>query len=206
MRARLTRFGLVPGHLILIPRKSPLLCSLATMPPSTRRPPCPDPNESLADRILAVGIIVDISCDRCSISKPVSCCRKMADRLDLKCERCTRQKKPCVSSSWVTLDRDRDRLREDLVKDEKEQDELLDRLAELRARVSRKRKVLEQAEERSRKKLSCLVDEARSEGIDMNASFREPTEWERFLFDDLPVPVLDASSPGGTSLAVPDTR
>ena len=171
------------------------------MPPSTSSK-FDDHHILLADRIKTAGIYIEVPCDYCS--KKNSLCRKMSDRLELKCEACTRQKKPCVSSSWAALDRDRDRLREDLISDEKKREEMWNSMVELQARISRKRKVLEQAEERSRKKFSCLVDEARSGGIDMNASLREPTEWERLLFDDFPVP--DPPSPGGTSLAVPDMR
>ncbi len=88
----------------------------------------------------------------------------------LKCAECTHQGKPCVSLSWASLDTSRNNLREDLVVDEVEWDTLLEHLSEVQASVARKRKVLEQVEGHTRKKLHCLVEEMEAEGEDLSAT------------------------------------
>ena len=56
----------------------------------------------------------------------------------LKCAKCTRWGKPCVSLSWASLDTSHNNLRKDLVVDEVERDALLEHLSEVQASVARK--------------------------------------------------------------------
>ena len=99
----------------------------------------------------------------------------MADRPDLKCAECTRCGRPCESMSWSALDRTREKLKKNIEREEAEREALLTKLTESTARVSRKRKVLEQAEKREQKKFPCLVKEVKVSDKDVYATFREPT-------------------------------
>ena len=70
----------------------------------------------------------------------------MPGNKNLKCAKCTRQGKPCVSLSWASLDTSCNNLCKDLAGDEAEWDTLLECLSEVQACMARKRKVLEQVE------------------------------------------------------------
>ena len=65
-------------------------------------------------------------------------CVKMPGNENLKCAKCTRQEKPCVSLSWASLDTSCNNLRKDLVGDEVEWDTLLECLSKVQACVARK--------------------------------------------------------------------
>ena len=116
---------------------------------------------------------------------------------NLKCAKCTRQGKPCVSLSWASLDTSRDNLCEDLVGDEVEWDTLLECLSEVQACVARKRKVLEQVEGRAQKKLCCLVEEMEAEGEDLLAMVIDALTLHTELFS--PAPVETAAAGAGNS-------
>lgn len=70
----------------------------------------------------------------------------------LKCAECVRQNKPCVNLSWESLDKTRNEYRKKVENDEEE-------LARVIARLMRNKKILQQAEERARKKAECLFSE-----------------------------------------------
>ena len=115
----------------------------------------------------------------------------------LKCAKCTRQGKPCVSLSWASLDISRNNLREGLVVAEVERDALLERLSEAQASVVRKRKVLEQVEGCAQKKLRCLVEEMEAEGEDLLATVIDASALQAELFG--PTPVDTAAAGAGSS-------
>jgi predicted phage gp36 major capsid-like protein len=98
--------------------------------------------------------------------------------------------------SWDAVERSVKRSREDLERDEREQNELLDRLAELRARIVRKRKVLELAQKRSTEQALCLAREMAAEGEDVYQTVLDVSMFEAQLDDSF----------GGTSSTAPDTK
>ena len=114
----------------------------------------------------------------------------------LKCAECTRWGKPCVSLSWASLDISCNNLYEDLVVDEAEWDTLLECLSEVQASVARKRKVLEQVEGHTRKKLHCLVEEMEAEGEDLSVTVINTLALQAELFGPAPV---DTAAAGASS-------
>ena len=93
------------------------------------------------------GVVTASPCNFC-VLRGLNCV-KIPGNENLKCAKCTRQGKPCVSLSWASLDTSCDNLHEDLAGDEVERDTLLEHLSEVQARVARKQKVLEQVEGRA---------------------------------------------------------
>ncbi len=124
-------------------------------------------------------------------------CVKMPGNENLKCAECTRQGKPCVSLSWASLNTSRNNLHEDLAGDEAEWDTLLECLSEVQARVARKRKVLEQVEGHTQKKLHCLVKEMEAEGEDLSATVIDASTLQAKLFS--PALVKTAAAGAGNS-------
>ena len=103
-----------------------------------------------AVEIQGYNLIASSPCDLCYLLGVP--CFKMGDSDKLKCAECTRRGKPCVSVSWNSLDSTRDRFCEEISSDEAKRDALIEKsvalaaeLAEMQSRISRKRKVLEQA-------------------------------------------------------------
>ena len=91
----------------------------------------------------------------------------------------------------------RDNLCEDLAVDEAKRDALVKQLAELQARVSRKRKVLEGAEGQAKKKLQCLVAEMEVDGEDLSATVIDASALQAELFS--PTPAGTAAGGAGSS-------
>ena len=120
----------------------------------------------------------------------------MSGNEKLKCAKCTCQGKPCVSLSWASLDTSHNNLREDLVVDEAEWDTLLERLSEVQASMARKRKVLEQVEGHTRKKLCCLVEEMEAEGEDLLVTVIDTSALQAELFS--PASVNTAAAGAGS--------
>ena len=114
----------------------------------------------------------------------------------LKCAECTHQGKPCVSLSWASLDTSRNNLHEDLVVNEAEWDALLECLSEVQASVARKRKVLEQVEGCTQKKLHCLVKEMEAEGEDLSVMVIDMSALQAELFG--PAPINTAAAGAGS--------
>ena len=121
-------------------------------------------------------------------------CVKMPGNENLKCAKCTHQGKPCVSLSWASLDTSHNNLHENLAGDEVERDTLLECLSEVQARVTRKRKVLEQVEGCARKKLCCLVEEMEAEGEDLSAMVIDTSTLQAELFSLAPVETAAAGA------------
>ena len=71
---------------------------------------------------------------------------------------------------------------------EKERDTLTLRLAEMVARVSRKRRVLEQTQQRAKEKMNCLVREMEEDGEDMTQTVIDASNLESDLFGFFPDP------------------
>ena len=141
------------------------------------------------------GMVTASPCDFC-VLRGLNCV-KMPGNKNLKCAKCTRQGKPCVSLSWASLDTSRNNLHEDLARDEAEWDTLLECLSEVQARVACKRKVLEQVEGCARKKLHCLVEEMEAEGEDLSATVIDASTLQAELFS--PAPVKTAAAGAGNS-------
>ena len=83
---------------------------------------------------------------------------------DSKCAECTRRGRPCVRTSWEALDRCRDKLSEEIAADEKEREELYQKLSEIQARIERKKKIRAQAERQAQEKMRCLTQELEASG------------------------------------------
>lgn len=75
----------------------------------------------------------------------------------LKCAECVKAGKPCVNLSWESLDGTRETLRREIDEHEEE-------LAEVMAKLMRKKKILRQADERARRKMECLASEMETTG------------------------------------------
>lgn len=74
-----------------------------------------------------------------------------------KCAECTRRGRLCIKSSWAAIDAARNKLSEEIVENEKKKEQLIAELAEIQARIDRKRKTREQAEQRAKEKMKCLI-------------------------------------------------
>ena len=81
--------------------------------------------------------------------------------------------------------------------DEAEWDTLLECLSEVQASVARKRKVLEQVEGCTQKKLHCLVEEMEAEGEDLTVTVIDVSTLQAKLFG--PTPVNTAAAGAGSS-------
>ena len=86
-----------------------------------------------------------------------------------------------MSLSWESLDHSRSSQRSELTEDEAERDRFTTQLAEVVARVSRKRKVLEQTEKRAKEKLRCLVSEMEESGEGMSQTIIDASVFESAL-------------------------
>ena len=90
----------------------------------------------------------------------------------------------------------RDNLREGLAV-EATRDALVEQLAVAQARVSRKRKVLEETEVRAKQKLQCLVKEMESDGEDLTATVIDMSLLQAELFS--PAPAGTVAEEAGSS-------
>lgn len=75
----------------------------------------------------------------------------------LRCAECVRIGRPCVNLSWESLDRTREEYQKKIDDDE-------ELLAQVLARLMRNKKILRQADERARKKATCLSSELEESG------------------------------------------
>ena len=75
-----------------------------------------------------------------------------------------------------------DNLCEDVAAEEATRDALFEQLAAVQVRLSRKRKVLEGAEGRAKKKLQCLVAEIEVDGEDLVATVIDVSVLQAKLF------------------------
>ena len=137
-------------------------------------------HKTVALEILARGVVVPFACDRCSV-RGVDCIKMADDNKKLKCAECTRVGKPCVSVSWESLRRTRDNLEDELSRDQEEADRHIAAYLKVKARINRKRKVLEQAQTRAAKKFKCLIEELEAEGEDMTATVIDASAFEADL-------------------------
>jgi len=104
-----------------------------------------------------------------------------------KCAECERRGRPCVSSSWVALDRAGDNLSSKIAEDEGRVERLLDELDEVRRRLVRNRKVQEQNNKKASDKWECLVRETAESG--------EPAQFEDFAATDFGFQLEGVPSP-----------
>lgn len=148
----------------------------------------------LASEIQRHGKPATFSCDRCFWSE--KCCVVMEGASRLRCSECVRIGRPCVNLSWESLDRTREEYQKKIDVDEEE-------LAKVLARLMRNKKILRQAEERSKKKALCLTSEMETAGelagvddcpaadatVDLS-----PAVWSSLNFIDEAVAQLGAAS------------
>ena len=85
----------------------------------------------------------------------------------LKCSECTRRGRPCVDMSWDSVERTKDLLKDDVRREEEAVLEMMRQLLERQARLARKRKLLEQAQQRSDEQMECLIREMEAGGEDL---------------------------------------
>ena len=120
----------------------------------------------------------------------------MPNNEKLKCAECTRRGRPCMDMSWDTVERTKERLKAEVALEEERRDRLFEELAELQARLARKRRVLEQAQRRSDEQTECLIREMEESGENLTRTVLDVS----FLEAQLDVPFE------GTSLAVLGTK
>lgn len=109
----------------------------------------------LAKEIADYGSPATFSCDRCFTHG--SLCIIMEGSSRLRCSECVRHGRKCVSLSWESLDRTREEYRKKVEKEEEE-------LAAVLARLMRYKRILKQADERSKRKAQCLASEMEESG------------------------------------------
>ena len=155
-------------------------------------------------RIAKYGSPADIACDYCFDKEKL--CIVMSSRSGrLTCSECRKRGRPCVSASWESVDRTVDETEASLEKDGEERDKLLSQLAELQARMARKRKVLEQARQRAMEQFWCLERELEQSGEpNLKQVVRDATLVESQLAESWPESFDDPFV--GTLAAVPNTR
>jgi len=147
----------------------------------------------LASEIERYGVLLDISCDRCSLTGH-SCVAMEDSSSRLKCSECVRAGKPCVNMSWSSLDRTREELSSKVAEDEA-------LLATVINRLLRNKKILKEVDSKAKRKTQCLLDG--SEETDMPESSNcpaadalvgsSPAFWSSLAMLD------DFSSVGGTA-------
>ena len=105
-----------------------------------------------------------------------------------KCSECTRRNVACEASSWRAIDAARSSARDSIKDVEAERSRLLRRLAELQATLDRHQCTLGLAQERARRKTSCLVRELEEDGEDLSRTVVDAalTESELVNFDFSP--------------------
>ena len=125
----------------------------------------------------------------------------------MKCAACTKLGQPCVANSMEAINVAQENLQKDLDKDSEKRDRLFEELAELQARMSRKRKVLEQTKERAKRKRSCLISEMEADGEDMSQlAFDASLVSADFLASWPELDSFDPPSAGESPPIVPGTR
>ena len=76
---------------------------------------------------------------------------------------------------------------------------MLDQLATLRARLSRKRKILEAAQKRGKEKMNYLVEEMKADSEDVYKTVIDASSLEAELFEPSDFPSLDVVLEGSSS-------
>ena len=84
--------------------------------------------------------------------------------------------------SWERVDELEDEQTAELSQIEHHRDKLLQELADLQSKIIRKRKVLEQTQERARKQMKCLVRAMEEDGDDMTRTVIDASQLELDLF------------------------
>lgn len=105
----------------------------------------------------------------------------MPDQPKKSCAACARRGRPCVTTSWASLDRARDDLDNKISQDERARESLLEQLNQLQMRLVRNRKLKEKKEEEAAKKLQCLEEEMEAEGEEVSRTTQDPLSTEECL-------------------------
>lgn len=113
----------------------------------------------LSSEIRRANNLAAVACNHC-FSQGIECFVMPNSRL--KCAECTRLGRACVNMSWESLDKTREEYQKKVDEDEK-------LLAEVITRLLRNKKILQQAEERARRKALCLASELEEEGESVSA-------------------------------------
>ena len=138
----------------------------------------------------------------------------MPEEARLKCVECTRRGRPCVDMSWESVDRSREKAKLEVKSEEQTVFALVRRLSEAQARLARKRRILEQAQQRSTEQMHCLVREMEAGGEDLTRrSIPDALEataieaelfpeglpdWDPSLFGDPPAASSQPAGAGGS--------
>lgn len=164
---------------------------IATTPHHPKMPSQKENRLRAYNEILRYGRPVEIPCNRCFFLGHV--CIVMEGSTRLKCAECRKQNNPCVNLSWESLDRTREEYRKKV-----EDDEHL--LTEVMARLLRNRKILQQADERARRKAECLASELDAEPEELDdcpaaaaTIGLSPLAWETFDSLEFQVPLNSSS-------------
>lgn len=154
-------------------------------------------------RILQLPFETPSPCDRCHSRGKT--CTFIADFSIMACAECTRQGRPCVTSSLDRLDRVADELAHKITADEKAVDTMMDeigvllrRVDEIRRRISRNKVVQTQNNRRTEEQVRHLVETLSPE--EENAGFSEAVILGTGL------EAVDASDPFDWSWEVPDSQ
>ena len=103
----------------------------------------------IAFEIERYNTLVDIACERCSLSS-YSCIVMKDFSSYLKCSKCVRAIKSCVNMSWSSLDHNRENLFVKIAKDE-----VL--LAIVIIRLLQNKKILKKINAKTKRKTQCLL-------------------------------------------------
>nr|POF17928.1 hypothetical protein CFP56_13339 [Quercus suber] len=131
------------------------------------------------NEILRLKHPADFPCDGCISSN--NCCYIMPDAPHKSCAQCARHGRPCVTTSWESLDRARDELSDKIAQDERARELLLEQLNDLQMRLLRNRKVKETKEKEAAEKLRCLEAEMSAEGESISRVRQDPLSTEECL-------------------------
>jgi hypothetical protein len=118
-------------------------------------------------------------CDSCLSDN--ECCFVMPAAPDKSCAHCARRGRPCVTTSWASLDRSRDDLETKISQDERAREQLLEHLNQLQMRLVRNRKLKEKKESEAAEKLRCLEAEMVADGEEIHRSEQDPLSTEECL-------------------------
>jgi hypothetical protein len=105
----------------------------------------------------------------------------MPNQPNKSCAACARRGRPCVTTSWASLDRSRDDLSSKIDQDERAREVLLEQLNNLQMRLMRNRKLKEKKESEASEKLACLEEEMRLEGEEIGRVTQDPLTTEEGL-------------------------
>jgi len=121
----------------------------------------------------------EFSCDLCLVEGEA--CYIMPDQPNKSCAHCAGRGRPCITTSWESLDRARDDLGVKISQDEKARELLLEQLNSIQMRLVRNRKIKENKEREAADKLRCLEEEMSAGGEELGRVVQDPLSTEECL-------------------------